>query len=84
MGRECFTFNDLVIKKDAMNTSLIQLAVPDLSFLTYGYLDILTWTVQNIYCNKNPPPSLDTVQKIHPTLVHLLHCDCLEVLRNIC
>ena len=46
------------------------------------YFKNIIWTLSNLCCHKDPPPSYDTVIQLLPTLTSLLHLNDREVCLN--
>ncbi|XP_078096272.1 importin subunit alpha-5-like [Mustelus asterias] len=73
-------YRDAVIQCSAV-PPLLGLVQPD---IPVGFLRNITWTMSNLCRNKNPHPSLETIQLMLPTLTQLLHYEDETVLSDAC
>lgn len=75
---------DCVINSGVISP-LISLIRSQLHFQQQGtYFKNIIWTLSNLCCHKDPPPSYDTVVQLLPTLTGLLHQNDKEIVSDVC
>jgi len=74
------TYRDYVIQCGVI-TPLISLVTPD---VTTSFLKNISWTLSNLCRNKDPPPTMATVESLLPTICNLLNYSDKNVLSDAC